>query len=398
MTARSTKRYRIGVDATTWWNDRGFGRFARCLLQALAARESPFSYTLVVDRVPDVAFPPGMDVLARESRVAVTRAAVGAGARSLADMVGLGGFVASQRFDAFFFPSVYSYFPIPSRVPVVVGFHDTIAEEFPRLTFPTRKNELLWRAKSLLAKAQATRVLTVSNASARSLERVLGIPPSRIDVVTEAADSMFRVLSDPVPALAARADYGVPADVHVLLYAGGLNPHKNLLRLLQAMREVLSARTDTHLVIVGDTSGKGFFDNALELKQFVAETPRLASYVHFTGYVTDARLVELMNTATALVFPSLAEGFGLPALEAMACGLPVLASDRTSLPEVVGDAGMLFDPENPSSIAACIVEALGDSKRLDAMRRAGLARAATFTWDRGAELAEASFRRALSIA
>jgi glycosyltransferase involved in cell wall biosynthesis len=115
--------------------------------------------------------------------------------------------------------------------------------------------------------------------------------------------------------------------------------------------------------------------------------------VHFTGYLDDSELVELLNGAAALVFPSLWEGFGLPAVEAMSCGVPVLASNRSSLPEVVGDAGLYFDPENVGEIAACVQRFLSHPDLRTRLKAAALARVKNFTWGRAAALAEASFLR-----
>ena len=121
--------------------------------------------------------------------------------------------------------------------------------------------------------------------------------------------------------------------------------------------------------------------------------PPLNQHVHFTGRISDGDLVELLNDAAALVFPSFWEGFGLPAVEAMSCGVPVLASDRGSLPEVVGDAGLFFDPESPAAIAECVLRFLGDLQLRGRLAEVALTRAKTFTWKRAAELAEVCFRR-----
>ena len=240
-------------------------------------------------------------------------------------------------------------------MPCVVCYHDATAERLPELLFPTRRNRWLWRAKTALARAQTTRAMTVSETSATDLEQLLRIPRRRIDVVTEAADPGFRVIGDPAVSARARARHGIPADAVLLLHVGGMNPHKNLRGLLEAMPTVIAERPGVHLAIVGDTSGKGFWDNVPELRQVVTSNPALAPHVHFTGYLGDTELVELLNGAAALVFPSLWEGFGLPAVEAMSCGVPVLASRRGSLPEVIGDAGLFFEPDRPSAIAACIL-------------------------------------------
>ena len=251
------------------------------------------------------------------------------------------------------------------------------------------------QAKTLLARMQTTRAMTVSQSSAADLENILRFPKHRIDVVTEGADPVFRVLDDPAPAAVERARHGIPADARLLVHVGGMNAHKNILGLLKAMPTIVDQYPHAHLAIVGDTSGRGFWDDVGALQRFVAQHPPLSDHVHFTGYVDDAALCALLNGAYALVFPSLWEGFGLPAVEAMSCGVPVLASRRGSLPEVVGDAGLYFDPEDPAAIAVTVLRLLNDEALRDRLAAIALRRSGQFTWERAAELAERSFRRCL---
>jgi alpha-1,3-rhamnosyl/mannosyltransferase len=390
----SAKR-RVGIDATTWGNNRGFGRFTRELVRALAERDSGFEYTLVVD-FPDAAdLPSNARVVTVPTRRTTVASAAGAGARSVGDMLLMARAVAREHFDLFFFPAVYSYFPLVASVPMVVAFHDTIAERYPRLMFPTRRNELLWRAKCALAKRQARRVMTVSQASAQDIEHFHGVRADRIDLVTEAADPVFGPPGDSQAPRSIRARYGLGTEGPLFVYVGGLNPHKNLLGLLRGFEQALESRPDAALAIVGDTSGKGFHDNRKELAEFTQKSARLSARVHFTGYVPDDDLVALYGAATALVLPSLWEGFGLPAVEAMACGLPVLASRRGSLPEVVGEAGLYFDPLDPKQIGDSMLRLCGEPELARKLSANALSRSSTFTWQRGAELAERSFRRCL---
>lgn len=384
----------VGVDATSWANDRGFGRFTREIMTALASRDSGFRYTLVFDQPPEPGLlPPEFEVISAETQRSLNQSAVGKTSRSPSYLWKVGQATRRAKFDLFFFPAVYSYFPILTTTPIVVCYHDTTAERLPELLFPTKLNHRLWQIKTALARFQTTRAMTVSEASARDLETILRIPKERIDVVTEAADPVFRVIDDRAVCAAARARHGVPEEAALFVYVGGMNPHKNLLGFLKAMPKVIAERPETHLAIVGDTTGKGFWDNVPELKAFVQDTPALAERVHFTGYISDPELVELLNSATALVFPSLWEGFGLPAVEAMSCGVPVLASRRGSLPEVVGEAGLFFDPESQAEMAESLLTLLGDGDLRDRLAKIALDRSRTFTWDRGAELAEICFRR-----
>jgi len=263
----------------------------------------------------------------------------------------------------------------------------------PELLFPTKLNHLFWRIKTALARFQTRRAMTVSQSSADDLERFLSFPKDRIDLVTEGANPIFRVIDNPKISSRAKARYSIPESADLLVYVGGFNRQKNVLNLLKAMPEVIARRPNAHLAIVGCTSGKGFWDNILELQHFVETHALLRQHVHFTDRISDRELVELLNGAIALVFPSLWEGFGLPAVEAMSCGVPVLASDRGSLPEVVGDAGLFFDPESTFAISECLVRFLSDDNLQRNLAKTALQRAKAFSWTRAAELAEICFSR-----
>ena len=391
-------RLHICIDATSWPNDRGFGRFTRELIKALLARDEGFRYTLLFDQRPADLVPPGARVLSAETERSLNDSAAGKSSRSPAYFLKMGCLARKAKCDVFFFPTLYSYFPLPSRAPCIVCYHDATAERLPELLFPTKLNHWLWQAKTALARLQTTRAMTVSQASAQDLETIHKFHKSRIDVVTEAADAVFCVLDDPAQGGKARARYGIPEDTFLLVHVGGMNAHKNILGLLKAMPSIIAAEAKSHLAIVGDMSGKGFWDNVDALKAFVRDNPPLSSHVHFTGYISDAALAELLNGAQALVFPSLWEGFGLPAVEAMSCGIPVLASRRGSLPEVDGDAGLFFEPDDSQAIAACVSQFLHDDALRARLSRNALARARLFTWARAAELAELSFRRCYDAA
>jgi glycosyltransferase involved in cell wall biosynthesis len=345
------------------------------------------------DQLPIEPLPSKAVILSAQTGRGLNQTAVGSSARSLTYFFKMGCLARSVPYDVFFFPTLYSYFPLLERKPCVVCYHDATAERFPELLFPTRRNHWLWRAKTALAHVQTTRAMTVSATSAADLETVHKFDRERIDVVTEAADDAFRVIDNAEVLDKARIRHGIPKDAHLLLHVGGMNAHKNILSLLKAMLQIIAAEPKTHLALVGDTSGTGFWDNVAELKAFVAAEPPLSDHVHFTGYISDPDLAQLLNASAALVFPSLWEGFGLPAVEAMSCGIPVLASRRGSLPEVVDDAGLLFDPEDPGAIATCVLGFLRDGELRATLARKASARSQLFTWARGAELAEQSFRR-----
>ncbi len=383
----------VGIDATCWSNDRGYGRFTRELVKALSERASGIRYTLVFDKPPTGSIPAGVEVLVAGANHSLTTHLAGTGNRSPRYMFRLGRLASGAKFDVFFFPAVYSYFPLLASTPCVVCYHDTIAERFPDLIFPTRRNFRLWQIKTALSKLQARRAMTVSESSAREIENVLRIPREKIDVITEGPNPAFRILEGGERAQSERKKLAIPTDAQLLLYIGGFNRHKNVAGLLRAMPRVLMAHPKVHLALVGDTSGGGFWDNLSELRELAGASPLLKEAVTFTGYLADDMLVRLLNSASALVLPSLAEGFGLPAIEAMACGIPVLASNRGSLPEVVGDAGLLFDPEDPDDIVSCLSRFFGDPSLQVRLATATADQVTRFTWTKAAELAEVSFRR-----
>ncbi|WP_170399667.1 glycosyltransferase family 4 protein [Ruegeria arenilitoris] len=382
----------IAVDATPWENERGFGRFTRNLIAALAARDTGFRYTLLFDQEPTRPVPDGVETLVAGAESSMSEASSGAKARGGADLLTMAKAARRIDCDVFFYPAVYSYFPLPARRPTVVCYHDTIPERFPDLIFPKRLNFRLWQAKCWLAKMQATRVMTISDASANDLTRILRIPRARIDTISEGAEDVFRPIDDKQALIQARQAYDISPDAPLLVYLGGFNRHKNVLRLIEAMPQILAQVPETRLAIVGRTVGARFWDNVEDLKASAARSESIL----FTGEIDDPELAALLNAADALVFPSLWEGFGLPALEAMSCGTPVLSSDRGSLPEVVGDGGLYFDPQSSHALADQTIRLLTEPGLHSALSQKALAQASNFSWDKGAELAEKSFRRALS--
>lgn len=375
----------VGIDGTTWRNERGFGRFTRGLVEALAARDGKFRYSLVCDQEPAYPVPSNIDVVVASKsknadvagRMQMHRATVGLGC------------------DVFFCPTVFSFYPLLSRVPQVVCIHDTIPERFPDLIFPSKLNFALWKMKTTLAKLQATRFITGSESSARDLQSILGISRDRIDLTTMAAAPFFRKINDDKALSDIRAKFDVPADARILVYVGGFNRHKNVLRLIHAMPMILEQHPNAFLAIVGRTTGERFWDNVEDLQASARADAVASERIIFTGEISDEELATLINAAHALVHPSLYEGFGFPPVEAMACGTPVLGSNTSSIPEVVGDGGLLFDPTDPSSIAQQTNRLLSDDDLHARLSEQAIHQAAKFTWDRAAEMTEVSFENAL---
>lgn len=392
---------RIGIDATCWWSRRGFGRFTRGLLTAMFDAPRDHRFCLFIDRAPEPEMlHPHVDIVRVNPSRPVTEAAVASGSRSPADLWAFTRAASREPMDVMFYPAVYSWFPLRPGIPVVVTLHDAIAEHFPEMIFPGRKGRMMWNLKMRLARWQATRIMTVSQAAKQEIVEHLGIRANRIDVVSEAADPRFHFIADPGVRAAARNRARLPAQGRFIIYVGGLAPHKNILGLVNGFADALAkgGLEDLHLALVGDPKGDGFHSNYEQICTMTASNPLLQGRVHFTGYVSDEDLVALYSDALAATMPSFSEGFGLPAVEAMACGTPVLASRAASLPEVVGDAGIYFDPHQPAQIAVAIHRIATEPETLTLLQQKARERSAQFTWDNAAQLALEHIERAAGAA
>lgn len=280
----------------------------------------------------------------------------------------------------------YQYFVIPvvSPVPSVVTIHDTIYSRFPTLIPPHHR--LLYSVFMRCCVRQARRIICVSQASADDLCRFFPrTPRENIRVVPNGVEERFRPLETDDPT-ELRAKLGLPE--HYVLYVGNHRGHKNLPRLIQAFAGI--ARDLPHSLVLPSAKGRGS-----ELTEHAISSAGVGERVIYHP-LPDESLPAIYSLADAFVLPSLAEGFGLPALEAMACGTPVVTSNTTSLPEVVGDAAITVDPYSIDDLAQAIRAVLTDEALSRTLRTKGLARSREFTWRRTAELTLQTYREALS--
>ncbi len=373
---------RIGIDACTWANRRGYGRFTRMLVTTMVAKYPNHAFTLVLDQhtAAESDLPKGAKIEIVQTREQPSRAASAYGSRSVADLWKLSRAVSRCDFDVFLFPTSYSFYPLFCKTPTVIVFHDAIAEQHPDLIFPRLRSRLLWKLKTWLAIRRADRMVTVSQNARTQLAAIFRRPITAIDLITEGPAPCFQSIDVRQSAAAVLSRYGLPDKLPLILYVGGISPHKNLEKLLRAAKIV---KEPWHLVLVGDYSTDSFFSSYKEVLELSRKLD-ISERVTFTGYVPDTDLVALYDLATMLVLPSLSEGFGLPVVEAMACGLPVAASNRGSLPEVIGEAGLLFDPSSEAEIASTIARLLGDESLRHGLSSKAQERAKLFSWENGA--------------
>lgn len=277
--------------------------------------------------------------------------------------------------------------PPLSPCPTVVTVHDISYEFFPR--FFSLRDRLLLSVTVPFSCRRAARVIAVSEQTRHDLIQRYGLPADKIRVVHEAADERFLapIKDEEVARMRARYADGQ----RYILAVGNLQPRKNLVRLVDAFAALVTAglvEQDVVLVIAGQAHWRGS-------EVFAAVRSKgLQERVRFPGYVPDEDMPALYRGAEVFVHPAIYEGFGLPPLEAMACGAPVVCSNGGALPEVVGDAALLFDPQDTAALVGALRDVLGDADRRRALIMAGQAHAAQFSWERAARETAQVFREA----
>lgn len=277
--------------------------------------------------------------------------------------------------------------PIVAPCPIVITIHDLSFIRFPRLFRPANRLYLTWMTR--LSARRARRLIAVSAHAAAESVKLLGVPTEKIDVVYHGVDPMFRPL--PASDIAAfRRRQALPA--RFILFVGTLEPRKNLTRLVEAFARIRRAgvHTDVHLILAG---GKGWLYDELFAR---VEALGLADRVTFPGYVAADALPLWYNAASIVAYPSIYEGFGLPVLEALACGAPTLTSNLSSLPEAAGDAAVLVDPYDVNALAEGLDRLLNDQALRRDLQERGPIHASRFRWARTARETANVYRRALA--
>ncbi|MBN1811369.1 MAG: glycosyltransferase family 4 protein [Anaerolineae bacterium] len=355
---------RIGIDVRiTHYTQGGISNYALRLIRALAALDADTDYCVLHSRkdhnppLPAVNFRP--IVCWTPSHHRLERWTLGIEATRL-------GLDLLHSPD--FIPPAFGY----RRS--VITVHDLNFLYYPQ--FLTAESRRYYNGQIEWAVRRADHILADSHATKTDLVSMLSVEPEKVTVVHLAADPTYHPLAEEEAGKVV-AKYGLKPGY--LLFVGTLEPRKNLPGLLQAYRLLRDARTtDEPLVLVG---GKGWlYDEIFER----VEVLHLTQHVRFLHDVPNADLPGFYSAAGLLTMLSFYEGFGLPALEAMSFGTPVVASDRASLPEVVGEAGLLANPDDPEDIAQVLGRVLTDEALQAQMRKQGLAQAARFTWDKAA--------------
>ena len=331
--------------------------WARSLAVALLERGGPGSYDIAVT---GEAPPEDLARLPARERVPVSTSSV--------RRLGVDLPRALRRLET---PAVLVQYTAPlTRVPTVVAVHDLSFEDPRAVEWLPRATRLRYRATIWASVRRAAHVLALSEATRSDLVRVYRLDPARVSVAPAAVDPMFAQQLGAWP-----EDRNGPLTV---LSVGNVLPRKNLVVAAKAVRLLRDRGVDVRLHVVGIVPPEG---RAIATEMATL----LGDHVEIAGYASRVELARLYRTAHVLAFPSLFEGFGIPVLEAMTAGLPVVVSDRTSLPEVVGDAGLVVPAEDPSAWAEALERAVTNPESTG-IRRRGQARGRAFDWARSAEI------------
>ena len=364
----------------------GLGSYARELATHLAAGDPGNTYSLFhYDRNPPAALPEPLNRLALRTVALSARPwRLSVAARHLA------GLPMDATFpDVDLFHATEHLLPPLRRIRTVFTFHDAIYALFPQFHLPMNRLFLGLMMPRFLPRASA--VVTISECSKRDAVRLYGLDPDRLQVIYEGVDPRFQPNAGPDRRLRLRQTYALPEQY--VLYVGTIEPRKNLVALLDAYAALLQSPTpglqSCGLVIVGRKGWlyQGFFQR---LKQLGLE-----GRVILPGYVADEDLPVLYGAADLFAFPSLYEGFGLPVLEAMACGTPVVCADASSLPEIAGDAALLVPPTDVKALAGAMERLISDAELRRELRGRGLVQASRFTWERTATQTLGVYERAM---
>ena len=357
---------RVGYDvAPLSLNMAGERRYAAALLSALRAREDVCVEELTLIR--------------RRPSSMAQRVASQFASELLYYPLLVGPKARAREVDVMHFPRHLVPPGIVRGTPTAVTVHDVLP-----LSDPQHYSFLIRARYGPLARAAvgaADLVLTGSRHSAVQLSALLDVDPGRVVVTPYGVEGRFRPVGRDGSWLAER--FGVRS--RYVLCVGTLEPRKNLVGALRAFGRLAGSVDDCVLVVAG---GRGWRNEAFE-----RELERQPGRVVLTGFVSDEELVRLYSGAELFLFPSLSEGFGFPVLEAMACGAPVVSSDRTSLPELVEGAGLLADPEDEAALAGACERVLGEPALAAELRERGLERAAAYSWEACAEATMNAYRR-----
>lgn len=376
LTKKTKMRVRIGIDAHLLSGDAGYRRAGihHYIAQVLGnLPESDFEYLVYTRHKAD--FLQRSDMTTISSRWPTEKRAV----RILWEHLNWPWQIKRHKLDMLHSTAFVT--PLFSSCPEIVTVYDLSFLHFPDQFL--RLQQLYLHTQTKRSCQQARHIITISESSRQDIHTFFNIPLSRISVIYPGVDDRYQPLSAE-EAGAFRQEIGIG---RYLLHVGTLQPRKNIITLLEAFAQL--ADQELQLVLIG---GKGWLFEEIFAR---IQQLQISERVHFMGYVPDNQMPAWYAAADLFVFPSVYEGFGMPIIEAMAAGTPVVASNQSSIPEAVGEAGLTFDPQNIAECAARIMAVLHDPQLSATMQAKGLAHARQFSWERAGRETAAVYRLAI---
>jgi alpha-1,3-rhamnosyl/mannosyltransferase len=370
------KKLPIAIDArTAHAHFPGIGRYVASLAGAMQRLDADRTICLICRSTEDMQsfnLPPTRKIPCRYSPFSIGQQWV------------VPGLLKRERVALYHSP--YYMMPVRPGVPTVLTFHDAIPLVDPYSFGVVQR--FVFRIAAGLALEAASCVIVASHAAAADLERYFHVQPQRVAVIPHGVEGRFSA-RPPGELESMRKKYVLPEKY--VLYVGMNKPHKNLARLVEAWGKInADARLTDYALAVG-----GYWDRRYPEAKMLVERFGIQEKVLFLGPVEEADLPALYTGATLFVFPSLLEGFGFPVLEAMACGVPVACSNRSSLPEVAGEAAAYFNPADPGDMAGVIAKTLRNEPYRRVLSETGLERSSQFTWEKTARQTLACYDRVL---
>ncbi len=364
---------RIGIDARlVYYHQAGIGQYILRLTEALSRIDQKDRFIFFQSRKDRTSLADGRNVRVQK---------LWTPSHHRFERIAMSAELAPYALDVLHSPDFIP--PAIVRCPTVITVHDLAFLLYPR--FLTRDSARYYGQVDIAARS-ADHIIAVSESTKRDTIRLLGVPEEKITVIHEAANPLFHPIRDRDALKRVSARYNLPDEF--ILYVGTIEPRKNIPTLLRAFSRLRdNYKSRAKLVIAGN---RGWL---VEEVDAVIEELELGDNVLCLGGIPNEELVYLYNAARVFVLPSFYEGFGLPPLEAMACGTPVIVSNSSSLPEVVGDAGWLVNPDDVEGLTVALYRILTDDELRREMSAKGIKRAAVFSWDRAARETLAVYRK-----
>lgn len=364
----------VGIDYTPAYEQGGgIGRYVRELVTALAFQDQETIYRLFVSgaRVDELPVPPASNFIWKSTQISPTwLARIWHRAR-----LGIPVEVFTGRVDLYH-ATDFVLPPTLSGTRTLLTVHDLSFVRVPDSASPRLKSYLdVVVPRSVI---DADHVLADSYATKKDLVELYGVPDEKVTVLLSGVDSRFYQVKDSSAIMTTRSLYNLDESSPYILSVGTVQPRKNYGLLIKALAQLRSKGYDLSLVIAG---GKGWLEDPIYQ---TLHDEQMENYVHFIGFADEEHLPALYSGACCLAFPSLYEGFGLPVLEAMACGTPVITSNVSSLPEVAGDAALLVNPYNLDELVHALQRLIDDNDLRQQLIERGLERVKQFTWVKAA--------------